>query len=79
MIVLWEKLKGYAAALGLILAAIGIAFLKGRKAGVQHIETEQARKRDALQQDYDEIDNRGISPADAYSKLRERSRDRGMS
>lgn len=78
MIALWEKLKGYAAASGLILAAIGIAFLKGRKAGVEHIETEQARKRDALQQHYDEIDGRGVSPDNAYSRLRERSRTRDV-
>ncbi len=68
------KIKGALAIAGAVIVAIGIAFLKGRKAGVQHIEAEQQRKRDALQQHYDEIDNRPFDVGRAYDRLRERSR-----
>lgn len=57
MIALWEKLKGYAAASGLILAAIGIAFLKGRKAGVEHMEAEQTKRRIEALQDRKAVDD----------------------
>lgn len=45
MIGLWNKIKGWAAFAGIALFAIGIAFLKGRRAGIEHIEAEQQRRR----------------------------------
>lgn len=70
------KIQAGLAALGVILAAIGIAFLKGRKAGQEHIQQEQQRKRDALQEQYDKIDAGPSDPSGAYSRLRDRSRGR---
>lgn len=67
------KIQAGLAAVGIILAAIGIAFIKGRKAGVEHIELEQQRKRDALQQEYDQIDAGPSDPSGAYERLRKRS------
>lgn len=78
MIWLWGKIKVWLAFAGIVIAAIGVAWMNGRKAGAEHIESEQAKKRDALQQHYDEIDGRGLSPDDAYKRLRERSSDRNM-
>jgi hypothetical protein len=45
MIAIWNRLKTWAALAGVALFAIGIAFLKGRTAGIAHIEAEQARRR----------------------------------
>lgn len=69
-----SKLKTFAALCGAFFVALAIAFLKGRKAGVAHMESEQQRKRDALQQHYDEIDARPVDPGAAYDSLRERSK-----
>lgn len=70
----WAKLQAGLAFLGVILAAIGIAFLKGRKAGQEHIQAEQQRKRDALQDTYDKIDAGPIDPDTSYGRLRDRAR-----
>lgn len=74
-----EKLKGYASALGLILVAIGIAFLKGRKAGVEHMEAEQTKRRIEALQDRkavdDEIKNLGSNDVD--QRLARWMRDNG--
>lgn len=78
MMWLWGKVQGWAAWLGIIAFAIGVAFIKGRKAGIEHIEAEQGRRRDALQAKYDEIDSRGLGVDDAYSRLRKRSSDRNV-
>lgn len=71
-----SKLKTFAALCGAFFVAIAIAFLKGRKAGVAHMEAEQQRKRDALQQHYDEIDARPVDVGGAYDRLRGKQ-DRG--
>lgn len=76
MFSLWTKIKAGAFALAGIAVAIGLVFLKGRKAGIDHMEVEQQRKRDALQQHYDEIDNRPVDVGDAYQRLRDKSRGR---
>jgi hypothetical protein len=68
------KIQAGLAALGVILAAIGIAFLKGRKAGQEHIQQEQQRKRDELQAEYDRIDAGPVDPSGAYQRLRSRNR-----
>jgi len=60
--------------LGVVLAAIGIAFLKGRKAGQEHIQAEQQRKRDALQEEFDRIDAGPVDPDSSYQRLRQRSK-----
>lgn len=79
MIWAWEKVKGFAAALGLILVAIGIAFLKGRKAGVEHMEAEQTKRRIEALQDRkavdDEIKNLGSNDVD--QRLARWMRDNG--
>lgn len=66
------KLKTFAALCGAFFVAVAIAFLRGRKAGVTHMEAEQQRKRDALQDHYDEIDSRPVDPSAAYDGLRQR-------
>lgn len=74
----WAKLQAGLAALGVILAAIGIAFLKGRKAGQEHIQAEQQRKRDALQDAYDKVDANSPDVDGAYNHLRSlRHNDKG--
>jgi hypothetical protein len=65
-----SNLKTFAALCGAFFVAVAIAFLKGRKAGVEHMASEQQRKRDALQQHYDEIDNRPVDVGGAYDRLR---------
>lgn len=69
----WAKLQAALAIAGAVIVAMGIAFLKGRKAGVEHIQAEQQRKRDALQDEYDRIDAGPIDPGGAYDRLRKRS------
>jgi hypothetical protein len=69
----WAKLQTALAIAGAVIVAIGIAFLKGRKAGVEHIQAEQQRKRDALQDEYDRIDAGPVDPGGAYDRLRKRS------
>lgn len=41
----WAKLQAALAIAGAALVAIGIAFLKGRRAGIAHIEAEQNARR----------------------------------
>lgn len=45
MIALWTKFKVGLGIAGAVIVAIGIAFLKGRRAGIGHIEAEQAKRR----------------------------------
>lgn len=73
---LWSKVQLWAALLGAVIVAVGIAFLKGRTAG-KEAYTQAATKADAkLKEKYDEID---MAPADldgALGRLRDRaSRD----
>ncbi len=70
------KIQAGLAAAGVILAAIGIAFLKGRKAGQEHIQAEQQRKRDALAAEYDKIDANSPSVDGAYDHLRSLRRNK---
>lgn len=70
----WAKFKTALAIAGAVIVAIGIAFLRGRKAGVEHIQAEQQRKQDALQDEYDRIDAGPIDPGGAYDRLRQRSK-----
>jgi len=44
MFSLWGKLKAALAIVGAVIIAIGIAFLRGRKAGIDHIEAEHDRR-----------------------------------
>ena len=71
-----SKLKTFAALLGAFFVALGVAFLRGRRAGIEHLEAEQQRNRDALQQHYDEIDSRPLDPERAYERLRDRAEGR---
>lgn len=73
MFSLWGKVKAALAIAGAVIVAIGIALLKGRADGKAQMEAEQQRKRDALQQHYDEIDNRPVDVGGAYDRLRNRS------
>lgn len=40
-----SKFKVWFGIAGAVVIAIGIAFLRGRAAGIQHLEAEQARRR----------------------------------
>lgn len=71
----WAKVQAAMAIAGAVALAIGIAFLKGRRAGIEHIEAEQQKRRDNLQEHYDEIDRQGIDPAGSYDRLRRMSDD----
>ncbi|KQX35348.1 hypothetical protein ASD04_15015 [Devosia sp. Root436] len=75
MIGLWTKIKIGLGIAGAVIVAIGIAFLKGRRAGIEHIEAEQQKRRDNLQEHYDEIDRQAIDPAGSYDRLRGMSDD----
>lgn len=68
-----SKIKTFVALCGAFFVAVAIAFLRGRNAGVTHMKAEQQRKRDALQDHYDEIDGRPVDPGAAYDSLRKRS------
>lgn len=70
---LWGKIQGWVALAGVILAAIAVAFVRGRSEGKAYMEAEQQRKRDALQQHYDDIDRAPADPGAAYERLRHRS------
>jgi uncharacterized membrane-anchored protein YhcB (DUF1043 family) len=76
MFSLWTKIKAGLVIAGAVIVAIGIAFLKGRRAGVEHIEAEQQKRRDKLQEHYDEIDRQNIDPAGSYDRLRGLSNDK---
>lgn len=64
----WAKLQAGLAIAGAVIVAIGIAFLKGRKAGVAHIEAEQAARRIQSMKDRkavdDEVQNLGSNDID---------------
>jgi uncharacterized membrane-anchored protein YhcB (DUF1043 family) len=73
----WAKIKIGLGIAGAVIVAVGIAFLKGRRAGVEHIEAEQQKRRETLQEHYDEIDRQAIDPAGSYDSLRGLSDDEG--
>lgn len=41
----WAKIQAGMAVAGAVIVAIGIVFLKGRKAGIEHMQAEQAARR----------------------------------
>jgi hypothetical protein len=51
------KIKGWLAAAGLVLAALFIAFWRGRRAGIDHIEAEQQKRRLKAMQDRKAVDD----------------------
>lgn len=73
---LWAKFKALLVVAGGVIVAIGIVFLKGRRAGIEHMEAEQAKARSKLQENYDEIDRQDIDPAGSYDRLRGLSDDK---
>lgn len=60
---------------GATLLAIGVAFLRGRAEGKKIIEAEQQKRRDHLQEHYNEIDRQAVDPARSYDRLRGLSDD----
>lgn len=74
MIALWGKLQGWVAAAGVIIAALAIAWFKGRAEGVAYLDAKQRKERDALQSEYDQIDAGPADPGAAYQRLRERGK-----
>lgn len=72
---LWAKIKIGLGIAGAVVVAIGIAFLRGRKAGVEHLEAEQQKRRDNLQEHYDDIDRQAVDPDGSYDRLRGLSDD----
>lgn len=70
---LFGKLKGWLAAAGVILLAVGVAFLKGRKAGKSSVEATIHKETQKVEQKFHKID---AAPADfdgAISSLRKRA------
>lgn len=63
--------------LALAVATLGVGwrvYSAGRRHGRDEIERRDDARRDYLKEKYDEIDNRPRNPADAYQRLRDRSR-----
>lgn len=54
---LWSRVAAWLAPIGLILAAIGAAFLRGRRAGIEKMEREQAEARARAQETRKGIDD----------------------
>jgi hypothetical protein len=75
----WGKIKAALAIAGAVIVAIGIAFLRGRKAGIDHIEAEQDRRRlESMKQRKevdDEIDALGAQDVDERLKRWNRVED----
>jgi hypothetical protein len=68
MFSLWTKIKAGAIALAGVIIAIGLVFLKGRKAGIDHIEAEQSARRVQSMKDRkavdDDVQNLGSNDVD---------------
>lgn len=64
-----SKLKTFAALCGAFFVALAIAFIKGRSAGVEHMESEQQARRieamKARKEVDDEVANLGSNDIDA--------------
>lgn len=75
----WGKIKAALAIAVAVIVAIGIAFLRGRKAGIDHIEAEQDRRRlESMKQRKevdDEIDALGAQDVDERLKRWNRVED----
>ena len=57
MFSLWTKIKVALGIVGAVIVAIGIAFLKGRRVGIEHIEAEQSARRIQSMKDRKEVDD----------------------
>lgn len=77
LIALWGKTKVWAGIGLAVIVAIGIAFLRGRSAGIQHMEAEQARRRIESIKDRKEVDDDvdQMGPADLDSNYSRWLRD----
>lgn len=69
---IWSQFSAWIgmAGVGVIMAAI--AFLSGRSSGKKDEQLKQAKAREAIQDDFDEIDGQPIDPGTSYGNLRER-------
>lgn len=68
------RLLGWQGALVAAAGAIAaLGYGKGRAEGKSIMEAEQQRKRDALQDEYDQIDAGPVDVDAAYQRLRQRS------
>lgn len=68
------RIQGWLAAAGVVIAAIAIAWFKGRAEGVAYLDAKHRKERDALQDEYDAIDAGPVDPGAAYDRLRERGK-----
>lgn len=64
----WLKIKAALAIVGAVIVALGIAFIRGRKAGIDHIEAEQTARRVQSMKDRkavdDDVQNLGSNDVD---------------
>lgn len=67
---LFGRRAGIALALSILTALV---YRRGRRDGAEAIERRDQKRRDYLQEHYDEIDRRPLDPRDAYRRLRDRS------
>lgn len=71
---LWAKLQVWAVIALAVVAAIAVAFLKGRSAASEHIAAQSAKANARVQAKYDNIDQQPSDPDAAAERLRRRAR-----
>lgn len=71
---IFNKLKGWLAAAGVVLVALLYAYARGRRGGITAAHTEAQKKATKTQEKWTEIDNRTPDLDGALDSLRKRSR-----
>ncbi len=74
---LGARLQAYLAIAGAVVLAIGIAFLRGRKAATDHIKQQAAKQAGKVADAYAKIDTERPDVDASLERLRERARRDG--
>jgi hypothetical protein len=70
---LWAKAQFYLAALGAVLLAVGVAFMKGRKSASKEIAADSYEAHLQQQRDYDAVERADTDIESAARRLRDRA------